>query len=163
MRILCIGDSNTWGYDPESGWRHQNRWTKVLQKLMPEHEIVEEDLYRQLLLGKLSVNEGMFFENAIAQELTSKGHKLFFYTHYSTEKHRNDIEIDFVISNKSKTKYKIFPIEVKSSERYSIKSLERFIEKYKERIGVAYVIHPKNLKVTENILYIPADMTMCLE
>lgn len=128
-----------------------------------ENEIGEEDLYRQLLLGKLSINEGMFFENAIAQELTSKGHRLFFYTHYSEEKHRNDIEIDFLISNKSKTKYKIFPIEVKSTERYSTTSLKRFIEKYKERIGMAYVIHPKNLKVTEDILYIPAYMAMCLE
>lgn len=51
MRILCIGDSNTWGYDPESGWRHQNRWTKVLQKLMPEHEIVEEGMNGRTLLS----------------------------------------------------------------------------------------------------------------
>ncbi len=128
-----------------------------------ENEIAEEDLYRQLLLGRLSVNEGMFFENAVAQELVAKGHKLFFYTHYNDEKHRNDIEIDFLISNKSKTKFKLFPIEVKSAERYNTKSLERFIEKYKERIGMAYVIHPKNLKVTDNILYIPAYMIMCLE
>lgn len=128
-----------------------------------ENEIAEEDLYRQLLLGRLSVNEGMFFENAVAQELVAKGHKLFFYTHYNDEKHRNDIEIDFLISNKSKTRFKIFPIEVKSTERYNTKSLERFIEKYKERIGMAYVIHPKNLKVTDDILYIPAYMIMCLE
>ena len=134
----------------------------LISHAFSENEIVEEDLYHQLLLEKLSVNEGMFFENAIAQELTAKGHKLFFYTHYNEEKHRNDIEIDFLISNKSKTKYKIFPIEVKSTDRYSTVSLERFIEKYKERIGMAYVVHPKNLKVTENILYIPAYMAMCL-
>ena len=135
----------------------------LISHAFSENEIIEEDLYRQLLFERLSVNEGMFFENAIAQELTSKGHKLFFYTHYSEEKHRNDIEIDFLISNRSKTRYKIFPIEVKSTERYSTASLERFIEKYRERIGGAYVIHPKNLKVTEDILYIPAYMAMCLE
>ena len=104
----------------------------------------------------------VFFENAIAQELVSKGHKLFFYTHYDEEKHRNDIEIDFIISNKSKTKYRIFPIEVKSTERYSTVSLERFIKKYRERIGTAYVIHTKNLKTTDEITYIPAYMVMCL-
>ncbi|MBQ8233642.1 MAG: ATP-binding protein [Lachnospiraceae bacterium] len=134
----------------------------LLSHTFDENEIMEENLYHMLLLGKLSVNEGMFFENAVAQELTSKGHKLFFYTQYNETKHRNDIEIDFIISNKSKTKYKIFPIEVKSTDRYSITSLERFVEKYRERIGRAYVIHPKNLKVTENILYLPAYMIMCL-
>lgn len=51
MRILCIGDSNTWGYNPENGWRHENRWTKVLQKLMPENEIVEEGMNGRTLLS----------------------------------------------------------------------------------------------------------------
>ena len=30
MRILCIGDSNTWGYNPENGRRFEKRWTTVL-------------------------------------------------------------------------------------------------------------------------------------
>lgn len=42
--------------------------------------------------------ERVFFENTVAQELVAKGHKLFFYTRYHEEKHRNDIEIDFLIS-----------------------------------------------------------------
>ena len=42
MRILCIGDSNTWGYIPGSGQRHENRWTRVLAARAPEWEIVEE-------------------------------------------------------------------------------------------------------------------------
>ena len=40
--------------------------------------------------------------------------------------------------------------------------LNRFNEKYKERIGGCYVIHPKNLTVNNNITYIPAYMTFCL-
>lgn len=135
----------------------------LISHAFTENEVMEEDLNRNLLLGKLTVNEGMFFENAIAQELVSKGHKLFFYTQYSEEKHRNDIEIDFLISNKSKTKYKVFPIEVKSGEKYSITSLERFVEKYHERIGNAYVIHPKNFKIEKEIIYLPAYMVMCLQ
>lgn len=42
MRILCIGDSNTWGYIPGTGQRHERRWTKVLGQLMPRAEIIEE-------------------------------------------------------------------------------------------------------------------------
>lgn len=127
-----------------------------------EAEIEEEDLYRQLILGRLSVNEGMIFENAVMQALVCNGYRPFFYTNYNVEKHRNDIEIDFLISNKSKTRYKIYPIEVKSSERYSITSLKRFMEKFSDRIGQAYVIDTKNLRKKENIIYIPAYMTMCL-
>lgn len=52
MRILCIGDSNTWGYNPENGMRFPNRWTKVLAKLMPEHEIIEEGLNGRTLLSE---------------------------------------------------------------------------------------------------------------
>lgn len=44
MRILCIGDSNTWGLNPENGLRHENRWTKILQRQMPGDEIIEEGL-----------------------------------------------------------------------------------------------------------------------
>lgn len=127
-----------------------------------EAEIEEEDLYRQLILGRLSVNEGMIFENAVMQALVCNGYRPFFYTNYNVEKHRNDIEIDFLISNKSKTRYKIYPIEVKSSEKYSITSLKRFMEKFSDRIGQAYVIDTKNLREKENIIYIPAYMTMCL-
>lgn len=127
-----------------------------------EAEIETEDLYRQLILGRLSVNEGMIFENAVMQALVCNGYRPFFYTHYNGEKHRNDIEIDFLISNKSKTKYKIYPIEVKSAEKYSINSLEKFMEKFKGRIGQAYVIDTKNYRSKDGIVYIPAYMTMCL-
>ena len=127
-----------------------------------ENELLENEVYRQIIHGKLNFNEGMLFENMIAQMLTANGHRLFFYTHYDSQKKRNDMEIDFIISNNSKLKYKIFPIEVKSGERYSTKSLERFKEKYKERIGCCYIIHPKNLVLKDDILCIPPYMTICL-
>ncbi len=68
----------------------------------------------------------------------------------------------FLISNNSKLKYKMFPIEVKSGKKYSIESLKRFKEKYKARIGVCYVIHPRNLSFKEDIICIPPYMTICL-
>lgn len=127
-----------------------------------ENEITDNDLYRELLFGKMSINEGMFYENVISQMLVANGHCLFFYTKYNEEKHRNDIEIDFLMSNNSKLKYKVYPIEVKSNDRYTIKSLQRFEERFRQRIGGCYVIHPKNLKVDGNTVFIPAYMTFCL-
>lgn len=127
-----------------------------------ENELLEDEVYKQILNGKLGLNEGMLYENAIAQMLTANGHRLFFYTHYDAEKKRNDIEIDFIISNNSKTKYKMYPIEVKSGTRYSTVSLLKFREKYRRRIGECYIIHPRNLMVKDEILCIPPYMTMFL-
>ena len=74
----------------------------------------------------------------------------------------NRTYLDFLISNKSKIRYKVYPIEVKSSERYSITFLRRFMEKFEARIGQAYVIDTKNLRSKDGIVYIPAYMAMCL-
>ena len=134
----------------------------LISHTFDENEISDGELYREILLGKLSVNEGMFYENVIAQMLVAAGHKLYFYTRYNQEKHRNDMEIDFILSNHSKLRYKIFPIEVKSNDKYSIRSLTRFNESFRQRIGGSYVIHPKNLSVKEGVVYLPAYMTFCL-
>lgn len=127
-----------------------------------ENELLQNDVYRQILSGSLAFNHGMFYENAVAQMLAANGHKLYFYNHYNEENHRNDMEIDFIISNNSKLEYKIFPVEVKSSNRYKTTSLLKFRDKFKERIGGSYIIHPRNLVVKDDILCIPAYMTFCL-
>ena len=44
MRIICFGDSNTWGFNPETFGRYQDRWTKVLETLRPNDTIIEEGL-----------------------------------------------------------------------------------------------------------------------
>ncbi len=124
-----------------------------------ENELADNHLYKQIIDGNLSINKGMLYENAIAQMITAKGKKLFFYTRYSKEKHRNDIEIDFLLSNESKTKFRIIPVEVKSSKNYSTTSLDRFEKIYHRRIGESMVIHPKNLVVSDHSIKIPPYMT----
>lgn len=125
-------------------------------------EIEEGKLYQQIINDALSINAGMLFENAIAQNLTAQDYPLYYYTRYNEKKHRNDIEVDFVISNKSKVNPKIFPIEVKSSKRYQTPSLDLFGSLYRKRIGEEYVIHTKNLAVGDNRLYLPAYMAVLL-
>ena len=123
----------------------------------------KKDVYREIIKGNLSLNNGMFFENAVAQMLNTNGKELYFYHHYNTKKHRNDIEIDFIITNGSRINIKLYPIEVKPGIRYQTKSLEKFMKKYKKKIDKAYVIHSKNLMIKENgIICIPAYMTFCI-
>lgn len=123
-----------------------------------ENEITEQKVFTNIMDGKLSLNEGMLYENVIAQIIASKGKKLYFYTRYSEEKHRNDIEIDFLLSNDSKTNYRVNPIEVKSSKNYSAVSIGKFADIFKRKVNNPMIVHPKNLVEVEGILRIPAYM-----
>jgi predicted AAA+ superfamily ATPase len=123
-----------------------------------ENEITEQKVFANIMDGKLSLNEGMLYENVIAQIIAAKGKKLYFYTRYSEEKHRNDIEIDFLFSNDSKTNYRVNPIEVKSSKNYSAVSIGKFTDIFKRKVNNPMIVHPKNLVEVEGILRIPAYM-----
>ncbi len=135
----------------------------LLTHTFDENPNEKTNYHKELLSDRLSVNKGMFFENIVAQMLVANGHKLYFYTRYSPEKHRNDIEIDFLLTTGSKTSQKLIPIEVKSSKTYKTESLNAFGKIFGERIDTSYIIHPKNLFVREDgIVCIPAYMTFCL-
>ncbi len=118
----------------------------------------DNSIYRSLMFGKLSVNEGMFFENMVAQELTAKGYELIFSSFKTKKDDVNKKEIDFMIPNGNK----IRPIEVKSSYSKAHVSLDDFIKKYRSKVKDPVVIHTKNLSVEDGILYIPIYMTMFL-
>ncbi|MCM1170361.1 MAG: AAA family ATPase [Bacteroides sp.] len=134
----------------------------LLTHTFHESELADGNLFNEILLKKLSLNEGMFFENAVQQALVASGHRTFFYVHYNDVKHRNDIEIDFLFSNKSKVNHKIFPVEVKSTDRYTLTSLEAFRKKFSKRIGMSYVIHTKGYGKTDGIIFLPAYMAFCV-
>ena len=109
--------------------------------------------YQDLILGKLSVNEGMYFENAVAQELTSRCHELIFSA-FNVETDNRRREIDFLISRNNR----IIPIEVKSSYSFRHRSLDVFLSRYKSLIDMAYVVHTGDLKKEGKITYIPIYM-----
>jgi len=123
-----------------------------------EDEIVGQNLYKLIINDKLSLNKGMLYENAIAQMLVACGRKLYFYTRFNEEKHRNDIEVNFLVSNESKTNFRISPIEVKSSKNYTATSLERFRGLFESRTECSYIIHPKNFSMDGNLIRIPPYM-----
>ena len=123
-----------------------------------ENEITEQKVFANIMDGKLSLNEGMLYENVIAQIITAKGKKLYFYTRYNEEKHRNDIEIDFLLSNDSKTNYRVNPVEVKSSKNYSVVSIGKFTNIFKRKVDNPMIVHPKNLVEADGVLRIPAYM-----
>lgn len=126
-----------------------------------ENYIVSEELYKKLLFDKLEVNNGMIVENIVAQMLVANGHKLYFYSNPSPEQKDDKMEIDFLIAkNKTTSRHNISPLEVKSGKNYTLTSLKKFIRKFDEQLHTPYVLHTSDLKVEDNIVYLPLYMTM---
>ena len=130
----------------------------LISHAFSENEIVSSNLYKNIIDGKLSLNKGMLLENVIAQMIVSTGRQLYFYSRYSLIKKRNDIEIDFLISNDSKTQLKIYPIEVKLSKNYTNISFDKFKTLFKKRIDKGFVVHPKQASFDGNVYKIPPYM-----
>ena len=124
---------------------------------------VPKEVYQKLLLGKLEVNEGMLFENIVAQMLTAAGHKLYFFSRYSKTDSRDQMEIDFLITKRKITNnHNVCPIEVKSGKRYTYASLEKFIDRYKEELDTPYILHIDDYAEKYGIRMIPVYMTWLL-
>ena len=106
---------------------------------------------------------GMIMENILAQMLTATGKKLYFYFNYDKQNSANNMEIDFLIAkNKITSKHNISPIEVKSGKNYTFSSLNKFKNKYKEYLSTAYVLHIEDLRVEDEIVFLPVYMTCLL-
>lgn len=115
-------------------------------------------IYNKLLSDKLEANLGYVYENAVAQMLTAKGNNLFYYT-MKSETSNHLYEIDFLLSNGTKTN----PIEVKSGNYREHKSLDTFCEKFSSRIREKYVVHTKDYKWENGINYLPVYMIPFIE
>ena len=127
-----------------------------------EKDIHQGQLYKKLMFDKLEVNKGMLVENIVAQMLRSTGNELYFYSNPSRTA-EDRMEIDFLIRKPSVTsKHNISPIEVKSSTRYTLSSLEKCISKYGEYLSTPYVLHSSDLMEKDGITYLPLYMALCL-
>lgn len=135
----------------------------LISHAFDENGIVNEEVYKRLLLDKLEINMGMVIENVVAQILVASGKKLYFYTNADREHKENRMEIDFLLTKQSVTNsHNIIPIEVKSSKNYTLTSIKKCMNKYANYIHEAIVIHGEDLKVEEGIIYLPLYMTMLL-
>ncbi len=135
----------------------------LISHAFDERGIVSADLYRKLMFDKLEVNEGMLVENIVAQMLRASGHKLYFFSSNSKTSAEDRMEIDFLISKPVITsRHNISPIEVKSGNRYTLNSLKKCIAKYNAQLSTPYVLHDKDVKVENGIVYLPLYMTPLL-
>ena len=115
-------------------------------------------LLRGVRYDNLGINEGMFFENVVAQSLVARGVELFFFSRRDQKNVENTMEVDFLVRNG----IKICPVEVKSSGYRTHASLDRFIERHRRHLGPKYVICSSDYDERDDIIYLPVYMTHCL-
>ncbi|MCM1041892.1 MAG: ATP-binding protein [Bacteroides sp.] len=134
----------------------------LISQAFDERSLVSGELYKKLMFDKLEVNSGMLVENIVAQMLRAAGHRLYFYSRNSANAEER-MEIDFLVSKPVITsRHNISPIEVKSGRQYTLSSLRKCIAKYGSRLATPYVLHDKDLKVEDGIVYLPLYMTPLL-
>ena len=115
-------------------------------------------ILRGILHDNLGINEGMFFENAVAQMLVAQGYKLRFYSRKDIKSPRDTMEIDFLV----KRGIKVVPIEVKSGRYRAHASLDRFRAKFSRNVSDGYVCCTGNYEKSGDVFYLPAYMASLL-
>lgn len=122
--------------------------------MFKDSDFTENTIYEKLLNDNLSTNLGYLYENVVAQILAANGNELFYHT-IKNEISRHNYEIDFLITRKNK----ICPIEVKSSNYKTHKSIDSFSEKYSSRILNKYLIYTKDFSKDKEIFCLPVYAT----
>lgn len=135
----------------------------LISHAFDESQIVQEDLYKKLLLDKLQVNLGMIVENLVAQMLVASGHRLYFYANADRMDSAARMEIDFLIAKGCiSSAHNIIPIEVKSGKTYTLTSLRKFMDRYKAQTYQPIVVYPGDVKQMDGIQFLPLYMTPLL-
>ncbi len=107
-----------------------------------------------LLNKEKDINNGALFENVVAQELLSKGHKLYYFNS------KKQGELDFVLELSGK----VVPLEIKSGKDYKRHSaLNNVLNNSEYEIEEAYIFSEGNVEVVEKRIYMPIYMIMFLE
>ena len=109
-------------------------------------------------LNKVSDDVKKLFDNYLDDLDT-----LFLYlsSYYNIKLYNIESLIIFA-KDKISSKHNISPIEVKSTNNYTINSLNKFIRKYNNQLDVPYVLHTADLKIENGIVYLPLYMTELL-
>lgn len=137
----------------------------LVAQAFADRKTTPDEVYRDVLFDKLSLNEGMLVENAVAQQLRAAGHRLYFFSRYDRGNAARTMEIDFLIVREydnAAMKPRVSPVEVKSTKTYRTSSLDKFRALYGSRLGKEYVLHPRQLDVQEERACLPLYMAFCL-
>ena len=122
----------------------------------------KDELYKALVFDKLGANLGMVAENAVAQMLRAAGHGLYFHEFRHRpewQEQEKRYEIDFLLARRNR----ICPIEVKSSDYRSHKSIDYLKAKYPQlKLREKFIVYAKNYAERDGYSCLPFYMIPCL-
>ena len=133
----------------------------LISMAFAERQIIAEQVHSRILFDALEFNKGMIVENVVAQMLRSAGHESLYF--YSRPKADGDsvrqMEIDFLLAQARITRrHNVVAVEVKGGRKYDHSSLDKFMRKFKQAVGKAYVLYSKDVQVKEGLTYLPLYM-----
>ena len=110
-------------------------------------------IYSKLLSDKLEANLGYLYENAAAQMIAASGNRLFYHT-WKKDDDVHFYEVDFLIASNAK----LVPMEIKSSNVNTHKSISAFFKKYSKKVYRQYLFSQKDVGHMEQLIYKPIYM-----
>ncbi len=133
----------------------------LLKLYLNDVGMLTEALYKNNIKAVLSdengVNLGSVYECAVAMELASLGHSLFYYDN------RHKGEVDFLVDNYEDLS--VIPIEVKSGKDYKRHcAISAFVQNqdYKVKFGLI-LSNSGEVEIKNNLIYLPCYMSMFLK
>jgi len=114
---------------------------------------IHTKIYSKLLSDKLDANLGYLYENAAAQIIAASGNRLFYHT-WKKDDGVHFYEVDFLIASNAK----LVPMEIKSSNVNTHKSISAFFKKYSKKVYRQYLFSQKDVGHMEQLIYKPIYM-----
>jgi len=111
-------------------------------------------IQKKMLMNELNINYGAIYENVVAQELLTKGHREYYFNS------KKQGELDFVVELDGKA----VPLEIKSGKDYKRHSaLNNVLKNADYNISEAYIFSEGNIEVNDKRIYMPIYMIMFLD
>jgi len=105
----------------------------------------------KILQGETNIHYGAIYENVVAQELHAHGWHLYYFNS------KNQGELDFLLEQDAV----VTPLEVKSGKNYSRhNAMSNILTNAEYRITQGLVLCNDNLRVEQNLIYMPIYMLM---
>ena len=141
-----------------SGLRCYMADTGLLLRLVTgSDEALDRQVMTDVLYEQLSLHEGMFLENLVAQMLRATGHPLRCFSQ-PRRAGALAVKLDFLI----RCGDRICPVVVQPSGYAAHAALDRFAEQWRDQLGRRYVVSEKDWRREGDLVFLPVYMTAFL-